>query len=183
MQMQPNDDPVLATATAADDRLAEIDHITEEWRDDQQELVELNEHREALRLQFDEEFTCACEQRVRPAMERIIERLRRDGGDGLIVERPADTRFHHTHRLILWMSLSGEVGDAPRQDRHPYLQLDADVALQTVKISEGDMWQGHGGNSSGEVGKRPLSEVDANFVIDETVAILARSAGHPPNTK
>jgi hypothetical protein len=180
MSTQPSPgDSLPSAADSAEDRLPEIDLITQEWQDDQRELAEALERHEKLRSRFSDEFNELCQRELRPAMDAVIVRLRRDGGDGLIVERPADARFQHTHRLTLWMSLSGEFVDAPREDRHPYLQFDADVERQLVKMSEGDMWQGHGGNRSGEVGERPLSEVNTNVIIDESIAILARAAGHP----
>ena len=48
---------------------------------------------------------------------------------------------------------------------------------QRVAVSTGDMWQGHGGNTNGPVGERELSEMTADFVNEEAVAIIRRSVG------
>ena len=43
------------------------------------------------------------------------------------------------------------------------------------RISEGDMWDGHGGNRSGRVGDRPVDEVTGALVTGEALAVLRRS--------
>lgn len=93
------------------------------------------------------------------------------------MEQPEDAAHDHKHRLTLWMSLSGEISGTPRQDRDPYLQLEAEMDKQRVAVSAGDMWQGHGGNTSGPVGERELSEITPAFVSQEAVAIIRRSVG------
>ena len=131
----------------------------------------------AERSEFAAQFTAACDDHVRPPMEAILERLRVDGGDGVIVERPEDLAARRWHRLTLWMSINGPISGTPWPDRYPYLQLDADVDRRAVKVSEGDMWLGHGGNRSGPVATWRLSEMTADAVTDAAIATLGRSAG------
>jgi hypothetical protein len=126
---------------------------------------------------FSRSFSERCDVEVKPAMEVVVARLRRDGGDGLIVEVDADVSRQRRHRLTLWMSLRGDIDGAPRQDRHPYLQLDADVTRHRVILSEGDMWQGQGGHRSGRVGDWRLEEMTAAAVTDEIMAVLRRAFG------
>ncbi len=133
----------------------------------------LDEERSA----FSAAFSTTVEDDLRPAMEAVLQRLRRDGGGGTIVERGEDHRLEVDHRVTLWLSLRGEIVGTPRQDRHPYLQLDADVANQEIVISEGDMWEGAGGNLSGRLGGRPLAEITAELVTTEALAIIGRAAG------
>jgi hypothetical protein len=161
------------------DPLAEIDVLMRKRLDDEQRTADRSAQVDADRSKFVADFTDACDQRVRPPMEAILERLRRNGGGGLIEERPEDLTRHHSHRLILWMSLSDEITGTPRQDRHPYLQLDANVDKRLVTISEGDMWNGQGGNHSGRVGERPLTEITETLITDEALAILRRSLHSP----
>jgi hypothetical protein len=162
---------------AEDDPLAEIDHLMRERLDDLRRSADESARLAADRSEFSSEFEAVCVAHVRPPMEEIIERLRRNGGGGLIAERPEDPSRQYTHRLTMWMSLSGEILGPPRQDRHPYLQLDADVEKRLVVVSEGDMWQGHGGNHAGRVAEWQLSEVTAALVTQEVLAILRRSLG------
>jgi hypothetical protein len=174
----PNQSPPVAdssTAPGADDPLAEIDRLMKDQVDDEQRASDRSAQIEAGRSEFSTEVSRVCDQQVRPQMEAVLERLRRNGGGGLIEERPEDLTRHHTHRLTLWMSLHGEITGSPRQDRHPYLQLDADVEARLVTISEGDMWQGHGGNRSGRVDARPLAEITGSLITQEALAILHRS--------
>lgn len=162
---------------AGEDPLAEIDQLMQERLDEDQRAAVEAAQLTADRSEFSTEFETACEERVRPVMDRVIERLRRNGGDGLVEERPEDLSRQYTHRLTLWMSLSGEIVGAPRQDRHPYLQFDADVDNRVVVMSEGDMWLGHGGNSTGRVGTLKLPELTAELVTAEAIATLRRSSG------
>ncbi|MDQ6783308.1 MAG: hypothetical protein M3063_07695 [Actinomycetota bacterium] len=143
--------------------------------EDQQE-AEKTAQLSVERSEFATQFTSGCDQHVRPPMEAIIERLRRNGGSGVIVERPEDLSIRHWHRLTLWMSLSGEIAGTPRPDRLPYLQLEADVDTRAVTISEGDMWQGHGGNRSGPAGQWKLEDMTADLVTHTVLDILRRAA-------
>jgi hypothetical protein len=171
--------PALAAQPGVDDPLAEIDALMQKRLDDEQRSADDSARVASDRSQFAAEFTALCAQRVRPPMEAILERLRQNGGGGRIDERPEDLTRHHSHRLTLWMSLRGEIIGAPRQDRHPYLELDANVDKRVVTISEGDMWSGHGGNRSGRVGQLPLADVTDTYIVAETLAIIRRSLGSP----
>jgi len=173
----------VAGTSAADggDPLIEIDDITRRWRDDKQREKDECDLILANQSEFATTFSQECQRRVRPPMEAIIERLKRNGGDGRIEERPEDLLRNCNHRLTLWMSISGKIADAPRLDRNPYLQLDANVAKQVVTVSEGDMWEGHGGNRSGPVGEWRLEEITPALVTHEVLEILRRSVDGPPS--
>jgi hypothetical protein len=169
---------VLSDAPSQDP-LAEIDHLMEQLKGEEQRSAARSAQLLADRSDFSSQFTAICEQEIRPPMEAIVERLRRNGGGGLIEEGAEDASRRRDHRLTLWMSLHGEIDGSPREDRHPYLQLDANVNKRSVVISEGDMWQGHGGNRSGKVGEWWLTEITAALVTREALAILRRSVGQP----
>lgn len=162
------------TEATGPDPLAEIDELMRKRLGDQRDAADESAQLSADRSEFSAEFTRVCQEQVRPAMEAIVERLRRNGGSGLIEEHPADYRYPND-RLVLWMSLHGEIVGSPRQDRHPYLQLDADVSSRAVAVAEGDMWAGHGGNRSGKVTEWQLSEITASRVTEEVLAILRRA--------
>jgi hypothetical protein len=164
-----------AVPASGDDPLAEIDQLMQNKLREDQKAADRSAQIETDRSDFAAEFTRVCEQQVRPAMETILERLRRNGGGGVIDDRPEDFGQHHAHRLILWMSFSGEITGAPRQDRHPYLQLDADLDRRSVTVSEGDMWQGHGGNRTGKFAEWQLVEITAARVTQELLAIIRRA--------
>jgi hypothetical protein len=76
------------------------------------------------------------------------------------------------------MSLKGEITGAPRQDRNPYLQLDADVAHHRVDVWEGDMWEKQG--TSRATSPWQLSEISSESITERVVAILERAANHDP---
>jgi hypothetical protein len=154
-----------------------IDEITETWVAGEHRKAEEQKKLSATRSAFSAEFTRRFEGDVRPAMEGILDRLRRDGGGGAIVERPEDQSRLFSHRFTLWMSLSGEIEGNPRQDRHAYLQLDANVDGSVVGVSEGDLWRNRPQGSSGKVADWTLEEMDAGHVDQEAIAILRRSAG------
>jgi len=176
VQTQSSPVPDESVPAAAADPLAEIDAIIQQRLAEERLLAEASAQVGADRSEFSIEFSSVCGEQVRPPMEAIIGRLRRNGGGGVIDERPEDLSRQQTHRLTLWMSLEGEIG-SPRPDRHPYFQLDADVGKRLVAVSEGDMWLGQGGNRAGPVGDRPLSEITSTFVTQEVLAILRRSTG------
>jgi hypothetical protein len=161
--------------SASGDPLAEIDQLIQNKRGEEQKAADRSAQLQTDRSDFAAEFTSVCEEQVRPAMEAILQRLRRNGGGGVIDERPENVGQHHTHRLTLWMSFSGEITGAPRQDRHPYLQLDADIDKRSVAVSEGDMWQGQGGNRSGKFADWQLVEITAPRVTQEILAIIRRA--------
>ncbi|MGD0945776.1 MAG: hypothetical protein ABR972_16130 [Acidimicrobiales bacterium] len=175
MQTQPPAAADESIGIGEEDPLAEIDRLIQKRRDDEQRSADQMAQLATDRSEFSTEFETVFEEQVRPSMEAIIDRLRRNGGDGVIVERPEDGRLKHNHLFTLWMSLDGEITGAPREDRLPYLQLEADVDKRLVTVSEGDMWEGHGGNRSGRVGEWKLSEITATLVTQEALAILRRS--------
>ena len=175
MQTQPPAPVDKSVSAGEEDPLAEIDRLVQKRRDDEQRSADQMAQLATDRSEFSTEFETVFEEQVRPSMEAIIERLRCNGGDGLIVERPEDGLLKHNHLFTLWMSLEGEITGAPREDRLPYLQLEADVDKRLVTVSEGDMWEGHGGNRSGRVGEWKLSEITATLVTQEALAILRRS--------
>jgi hypothetical protein len=128
---------------------------------------------------FFDEFRSVCEEEVRPAMQAVLDRLRQEGGDGLIEEYPGGEPRVATPRLTLWMSLQGPLEGAPRQDRNPYLQLDADVVDGVIRVSEGDSWHGGGAGRSGSAGTWKLADVNAALVVQELAKIVRRSARIP----
>ena len=79
-------------------------------------------------------------------------------------------------QLTLWMSLAGEIPGPGREDRHPYLRLDADATHGCVQVREGDMWQGGGTHNSGRAGTWQLSEITRTLVERTILDILRRSA-------
>lgn len=131
------------------------------------------------RQSFIDEFRAVCQAEVRPAMQAVVERLRLEGGDGLIEEHPGGEPRVSTPRLILWMSLQGPIDGAPRQDRNPHLQLDADVVGRVIRVSEGDSWRSGGAGHSGPAGTWKLPEVTRTMVVAELLEIVRRSARLP----
>lgn len=160
---------------AAADPLSEIDRLMERRSADEQRSKEESAEASTARSAFSLEFATACDDCIRPAMERVIERLRQNGGGGVIDERAEDRERHRAHRLTVWMSLHGEINGTPREDRLPYLRLDADANRAVVTLSEGDMWQGRPGHRSGKVGERQLSEITPALLTAEMLAVLRRS--------
>jgi hypothetical protein len=75
-------------------------------------------------------------------------------------------------------SLAG-IDGSRRQDRHPCLQLDADVDKRSVVGSGKDRWHGDGENRSGQVGEWRLSEITAPLVARQARAVLRRSLRQP----
>lgn len=128
------------------------------------------------RQAFFDDFRAVCEAEVRPAMQGVLDRLREEGGDGLIEEHPGGEPRVSTPRLTLWMSLQGPMDGAPRQDRNPYLQLDADVVGRVIRVSEGDSWRGGGAGQSGSAGTWQLGDVTRTVVVQELAEIVRRSA-------
>ncbi len=125
-----------------EDPISEIDEILEHWTDRQHQLAAREAQAQAESKRFLDEFKELSEHVIKPAMDQIIQRLRKDGGGGLIWDGGSTTM--HRPRLVLWMSLEGDIIGAPRQDLNPYLQLDADVAHRRIDVWEGDMWQKQG---------------------------------------
>lgn len=169
----PHDSSIDA-APSVEDPLSGIDQLMQKRSEYEDQTAERGVEAEAERLEFSSELAAVFNGQVRPAMEAVLERLRRDGGGGVIEERPEDTSRHETHTLTLWMSLEGEISGDPRPDREPYLQLDADPGTRSVAISEGDMWQGHGGTSKARRGEWPIADITTALVLERSLAILRR---------
>ncbi len=140
-----------------------------------QSAAELLEDRQA----FFDGFRELCKTTIRPAMEAVLDRMRREGGDGLIEEHPGGEPRFSTPRLALWMSLQGPIDGAPRLDRNPYLQLDADVAHRVIRLTEGDIWRGDEAGHSGSTGTWELGQVTQALVAEELIDIVRRSARLP----
>ncbi len=126
---------------------------------------------------FLDAFAAACVTEVRPAMSAVLERLRQLGGGGLVEEHSGNEARFRNPCLTLWMSLKGEIDGEPRLDRHPYLQLEADVERRKVQVDEGDMWRGAGGHSSGRVAAWDVGELTRQRVINELLAVARRASG------
>ncbi len=108
----------------------------------------------------------------------VAERLNRNGGGGLVEERPPDGR--HGQRLTLWISLEAPVAVPPRVDRNPYIQFEVDVPWRHITVWEGDIWHKLGASRC----TRPftLDEVTTESVAAGAVSVLRRtvSRGDPP---
>jgi len=163
-----------AAATSAPDLLDEVDRIFELRSRVLDATGERRSDVDAERIRLQEEFASVCVFTVRPAMQSFLDRLRVHGGGGLLEERADVQGAGVAARIRLWMSLSGELIGRPRQDQHPYLQLDLDVVEQHVNVSEGDMWKGHG--TSGPVGFWIASEITTAGVMQSLIGILRRAA-------
>jgi hypothetical protein len=163
-----------AAAAESEDPLVQIDQVLNGWSSRERALVEKDADAKARKEEFLQEFESISQQVIRPSMDAVIERLRKDGGDGLIQERGSDAS--HSPRLILWMSLAGEVSSQPRQDRNPFLQLDVDVTRCRVDVWEGDMWEKQG--NSGAVAPWELTEISPESVTERIIGILQRAATH-----
>jgi hypothetical protein len=156
------------------DSVAEIDHIVGHWTDLRQEGLEQQAQAEAERHQFLEDFRTITDSVIRPAMQAAADRLAKDGGGGLIEERE-ETPMHRP-RIILWMSLDGDIAGTPRQDLNPYLQLDADVGRRRIDVWEGDVWVKEG--ASRATSPLRLGDVSTESVTTRILDILRRAATH-----
>ena len=166
-----------SVVAAAVDRLAELDSIVAGVAEKDRESAERSAHVLEDQEKFLAAFHNVCEGEVRPAMQAVLERLQHAGGGGVIEEHQGGEPRFPEPGFTLWMSLKGEIVGGPRPDRHPYLQLEADVARRQVQVSEGDIWRGAGGGRSGRIGVWQLSELTSDRVIQELVAIARRAAG------
>ena len=163
-----------AVASATPDLLGEVDRIFELRARGLDATGERRLDTNAERVRLQEEFASVCAFTVRPAMQSFLDRLRVNGGGGLLEERADVQGAGVAARIRLWMSLSGELIGRPRQDQHPYLQLDLDVDEQHVNLTEGDMWKGHG--TSGPVGFWITSEITTAMVMQSLIGVLRRAA-------
>ncbi len=162
------------TATVSSDLLEEVDHIFEMRSRGLNDSAERDSREDTERSRLQEEFTSVSAQQIRPAMQAFLERLRTNGGGGLLEERAGVQGAGVAPRVRLWMSLSGELIGRPRHDQHPYLQLDFDIARRQVNVTEGDMWKGHG--TSGPVGAWIASEITGDLVTTSLLSVLRRAA-------
>jgi hypothetical protein len=158
------------------DPLIEIDSALAALNERDKQSTESASRLLEARQDFLDEFHAVCETLVRPAMESVLDRLRQDGGDGVIEEHPGGEARVSTPRLTLWMSLQGEISGVPRLDRHPYLQLDADIENRVIRLTEGDSWHSKGTGHSGSAGTWIPADVTRALVIEELLAIVLRSA-------
>lgn len=162
--------------TSITDPLADIGSVVAALKQQDAQSAESATHVLEDRQAFFDQFHEICRTEVRPAMQAVLDRLQSEGGDGLIEEHPGGEPRVATPRLTLWMSLQGPIDGAPRQDRNPYLQLDADVAGRAIRVSEGDSWRGGGAGQSGSAGTWNPSDVTSDLVVTELAGIVRRSA-------
>ena len=84
----------VSDSAPAADPLNEVDTILDEHRAVVHEREQSAAQVEGRRVQFLDAFEDLCRTTVRPAMEAVAERLRRDGGGGRIVVHPGgEPRF------------------------------------------------------------------------------------------
>ncbi len=164
---------------STNDPLGEIDLILREHSLAVRALTEEAAQLLAEQGAFLDAFTAKCENEIAPTMEAIVVRLRENGGGGLVDYQPHGGRANTAPRLTFWMSLEGEISGTPRQDRHPYLQFDADIETRKVRVSEGDMWEGRGSHHSGPLGFWELAALTPEKVIEEVIVALRRAASEP----
>jgi hypothetical protein len=174
-----NHSPIRPTTqnSAEDERgdpFSEIDEILEHWSDRQDQFAERQVEAKAEATKFLADFDELSRRVIKPAMEEIVQRLQKDGGGGLIWEGRSPAM--HQARLILWMSLKGDIEGTPRQDLNPYLQLDADVAHRRIDVWEGDMWEKQG--SSRATSPWQLNEISSKGITERVVALLERASSH-----
>jgi hypothetical protein len=126
------------------------------------------------RARLQEEFLSVCATIVRPAMVAFLERMRRNGGGGLLEEHSGVQSAGVAARIRLWMSLSGEFLGRPRRDQHPYVQLDLDVVQQRVSLIESDAGTTH--EDSGPVATWIASDITGTMVTQSLIDVLRRAA-------
>jgi hypothetical protein len=166
--------PSDGEANVETSELIEIDEIVDHRSHLRQQSTEERAHAEIEKEHFLQEFQDITRSVVRPTMERAIERLRQDGGGGLIEEHAADSL--HKSRVTLWMSMEGEIEGSPRQDLNPFLQLDANPVHRRIEVWEGDMVENQG--TSRATSPWDLSEITSESVMDRIVHILRRAGTH-----
>lgn len=159
---------------ASTDLLAEVDHIFEMRSRRMHHSADRLAQADTENTRLQDEFASVRAQTIEPAMQGFLERLRMNGGGGLLEIREGVQGAGVSPRVRLWMSLSGELIGRPRQDQHPYLQLDFDMAQQRVNVAEGDMWKGHG--TSGPAETWIASEITVDMVTQSLLGILRRAA-------
>lgn len=80
----PSDATASSGAPGGTDPLAELDTILAEVTKEDRQAAEASSRELDAEHQFAAEFKRICQQEVRPAMEAVLERLRRNGGGGVI---------------------------------------------------------------------------------------------------
>jgi hypothetical protein len=161
------------------DPLAEIDELIGCQRARLHEAEERASEAETRQRRFLDAFTTACEREVDPAMNAVIDRLRRNGGGGYIEKHSGHEPRFQRPNIQVWLSLDGDLTRGAREDRHVYLRLDADPIQGCVQVRAGDMWNGFGGHSSGLVGTWQLADITINRVEHAILEILRRAAQAP----
>lgn len=172
--------PVRESSAPGSDPLAEIGETVAALKQRDVRSAESAAHVLEGREAFFAEFRQISEAEVRPAMQAVVDRLRREGGDGVIEAHPGGEPRVATPRMTLWMSLQGPIEGAPRQDRNPYLQLDADVTAGVVRLTEGDSWGDGGAGHSGAAGTWNPADITRELVMREAADIVRRSARISP---
>ena len=160
--------------TPTTDLLAEVDQIFEMRSRTVSQSAERQSRADTEDIRLREEFASVCAGEIRPAMQAFLDRLRLNGGGGLLEEREGVAGAGVSPRVRLWMSLSGELIGRPRRDQHPYLQIDFDVTHKRVSVEEGDVWKGHG--TSGPAGAWVPSEITGDTVTKALLGVLRRAA-------
>ena len=107
--------PEQQPAGSSPDVLDEIDRIFEMRARGLSDPDERQSQIDSENARRQEEFTAVCASTVRPAMQSFLERLRVNGGGGLLEERSGVHGAGVAARITLWMSLSGEIIGRPRQ--------------------------------------------------------------------
>jgi len=167
------DEPSQAGGSSPDP-LAEVDQIFEMRSQALDKSVERQSRADTAKTRLEDEFSRVRTEEIRPAMQAFLDRLRLNGGGGLLEEREGIPGTGVVPRVILWMSMSGEIVGSPRQDMVPYLQLDFEVSKKRVVVAAGDMRQHHG--TSGRVGTWIPSEITADLVTRSLLEVLRRAA-------
>src|ERR1700722_13875249 len=85
MDTQPRQEGNVLVAPTGEDPLAEIDLLLQTRLEHEHEIAEEIAKVAAARLRFSTNFVRICRDQIRPPMEAIIERLRRNGGGGMVV--------------------------------------------------------------------------------------------------
>jgi hypothetical protein len=178
MSTSPTPDQTPAHTDAQADEIAgsvgDIDQILEKWTDRQDAFASKEDEAMAEEEKFLNDFREISGRVIKPAMEANVQRLQKDGGDGMIWD--GESEAMHRPSVILWMSLKGKIDGPPRQDLNPYLQLDVDTPHRRIDIWEGDMWE----NSGVSRATTPwhLTDISTESVNRRVMGILDRATNH-----
>ena len=99
----------LPVPPSSNDPLDEIDEIFATRLQGLDQSGESQSRAQSERTRLQEEFAAVCGEEIRPAMQAFLERLRQNGGGGLLEEREGVEGAGVAPRIRLWMSLSGEI--------------------------------------------------------------------------